>query len=162
MYKLLFRRLLLLSLWVTTLSGYSQVLSLKDALKAATDNYGTIKAKEKYSQAARATVKERKREYLPDLRLSVQQNYGTINGQHGPLHSLGGLGVASTALPRAEQDWTAAFGSLYLANFNWEFFSFGRIKSKIKMAEADAAKSILNLEQEKFQHQVKVAAAYLN
>ncbi|MFB9864886.1 TolC family protein [Rufibacter immobilis] len=143
-------------------SAYAQTLTLQEAVSRALTNYGSIKAKEKYNGASEAAVQERKREYLPDVRLSAQQNYGTINGQHGPLYGFGGLGVASTALPLAQQDWTAAFGSLYLANVNWDFFSFGRTQSRIKVAEAEASIAHQGLEQEKFEHQVRVAAAYLN
>ncbi|MBF8961706.1 TolC family protein [Pontibacter sp. FD36] len=155
-------RMTLLLCLLLSVPAFSQTLTLQDAVDRALNNYGSIKAKEKYQQASEATVQERKKDYLPDVRLSGQQSYGTINGQHGPLYGFGGLGVASTALPLPEQDWNAAFGALYLANVNWDFFSFGRVKSSIKVAQSEAAVSQQALEQEQFEHQVKVAAAYLN
>jgi outer membrane protein TolC len=60
------------------------------------------------------------------------------------------------------QNWTGAFGALYLANMNWDFFSFGRIKERINVSKAMVARDEFDLEQEKFQQQVRVAGAYLN
>jgi outer membrane protein TolC len=142
--------------------GQAQRLSMKDALNAALSNYGTIKAKTNYANASKASVQQSKRDYLPNVVLSAQQDYGTVNGQNGPLYGFGGFGVASSGLPLNTQNWNAAFGALYLANVNWEFFSFGRIRERIKVAEATLQRDENDLAQEKFQHQVKVAAAYLN
>ena len=152
-----------LYLW-TFQTGYGQArhLGMKDALGTALSNYGTIKAKANYANASKAAVQQSRRDYLPNVVLSAQQDYGTVNGQNGPLYGFGGFGVASSGLPLNSQNWNAAFGALYLANVNWEFFSFGRIRERIKVAEAALQRDENDLAQEKFQHQVKVAAAYLN
>lgn len=142
--------------------GYSQSLSLKDAVETGVANYGTLKAKNKYAQAAQETVKQTRRDYLPNLTLAAQQDYGTVNGQNGPLYGFGGLGVASSGLPLGEQNWNAAFGALYLANVNWDFYTFGRMKQRIHLAEADAQRSAKDFDQETFQQKIKIAAAYLN
>ena len=60
------------------------------------------------------------------------------------------------------QDWDAAFGALYLTNVNWDFFSFGKAKERIKSAQAIAKRDEKDLEQEIFQHKIKVVAAYLS
>ncbi len=60
------------------------------------------------------------------------------------------------------QNWHAAFGSLYLANISWDFFSFGKAHEKIEVAKASLEQDESDLVQEKFQHQVRVASAYLN
>jgi outer membrane protein TolC len=77
-------------------------------------------------------------------------------------YGLGGFGVSSSGLPLPEQNWNAAFGALYLANFNWEVFSFGRARGRVEVARAGLDIAESDLAQEKFQHQVRVAAAYLN
>lgn len=127
----------------------------------AADNYGTIKAKANYASASKATVEQAKREYLPNLNFGVQQSYGTINGQNGALYPFGGA-VASSGPALAQQNWNAAFGALYLANLNWDFFAFGRAKDRIKAAEAAARRDNNDYQQEIFQQKVRVAAAYLN
>ncbi len=152
----------MLLLILLSVSGFSQNLSLRDAVNTGVENYGIVRAKGKYAQASQETVKQTRRDYLPNVNLSAQQDYGTINGQNGPLYGLGGLGVASSGLPLAEQNWNAAFGALYLVNVNWEFFTFGRTRQRIQVAKADADRYQKDFEQEQFQHKVRIAGAYLN
>ncbi|OOQ59658.1 TolC family protein [Mucilaginibacter pedocola] len=138
-----------------------QHLSLKEALQMATDNYGTIKAKANYAAASTEGISQAKREYLPNLNLGIQQAYGTINGINGPLYPMAGTaGSAGPAL--AQQNWNAAFGALYLANMNWDFFAFGRAKERIRTAQATAHRDSSDYQQEIFQQKVRTAAAYLN
>ncbi|GEP50158.1 hypothetical protein FNO01nite_08300 [Flavobacterium noncentrifugens] len=143
-------------------AGFAQPLSLKDAVEKGVANYGTIRAKRKYKTASDETVKQTKREYLPNLSVSAQQDYGTVNGQNGPLYGFGGLGVASSGLPLPEQNWNSGFGALYLANVNWDFFTFGKMKQRINLSKVDAERFQKDLEQETFQHKVRISAAYLN
>ncbi|TRW23941.1 TolC family protein [Flavobacterium zepuense] len=156
-----FKHVLLLLL-LYSLNGAAQNLSLKEAVDTGVANYGLVTAKGKYAQAAQETVKQTRRDYLPNLNLSAQQDYGTVNGQNGPLYGLGGLGVASSGLPLPQQNWNAAFGALYLANINWDFFTFGRMKQRITLAKADAERQQKDFEQEQFQHKIRISAAYLN
>lgn len=156
--------LILLSLFFANTRSLraQEVLTLKDAIRTAINNYGTIKAKSNYADASKAGVVQAKRDYLPNFNVSAQQDYGTINGQNGPLYGFGGLAVASSGLPLPEQNWNAAFGALYLTNINWDFFAFGRAKEKIRTAQAVATRDSKDWQQEIFQQEVKVAAAYLN
>jgi len=147
---------------LTSFLQAQEKLSINEALKLATENYGTIKAKANYASASLTSVDQAKRDYLPNLVLSAQQDYGTVNGQNGPLYGFGGYGVASSGLPLPNQNWNAAFGSLYLANVNWEFFSFGKAKERIKVAKEAANRDNKDYQQELFNHQIKVSAAYLN
>ncbi|CAM3950037.1 TolC family protein [Flavobacterium sinopsychrotolerans] len=142
--------------------GFSQTLPLKEALENGIANYGMIKAKSNYADASKETIKQVRREYLPNVTLSGQQDFGTVNGQNGPLYGFGGLGVASSGLPLEKQNWNAAFGALYLVNVNWDFFTFGRMKQKINLSKADSQRYEKDLNQEKFQHKIKIASAYLN
>jgi len=156
--SLLFLSVLLSSPFV----AHTQVLTIKQAINQATENYGTIKAKANYVGAAKLSVEQSKREYLPNLTISAQQDYGTVNGQNGPLFGFGGFGVASSGLPLDHQNWNAAFGALYLANLNWDFYTFGKVRERIKISKALLGQNENDLEQEQFQHQVRVASAYLN
>jgi outer membrane protein TolC len=142
--------------------SYSQTLSLKEAVATGISNYGTIKAKAKYADASLQSVKVQQREYLPDLNFAAQQDYGTVNGLIGPQYGTAGLGIASSGVPLEKQNWNASFGALYLVNVNWEFYTFGRIKEKINLSKVNARRFEIDLEQEKFKHKIKVAAAYLN
>lgn len=138
-----------------------ETVTIQEALQLAVENFGTLKAKEQYAGAFDMLADKARRDYLPNFNLGAQQVYGTVNGQLGPLYGFG-LTVASSGLPRDSQSWDAAFGALYLANVNWEVFAFGRAKRNIRLAEARASQGEMDLEQEIFQHKVKVASAYLN
>jgi len=139
-----------------------QVLTLKAAVDTALHNYGSIRARQQYARSSQASVEQARRDYLPNINFGLQQDFGTVNGQNGPLYGFGGLGVASSGLPLPEQNWNAAFGALYLTNVNWDFFAFGKAKEKINVAKSVAQRDQQDLSQELFQHSVKVAAAYLN
>lgn len=139
-----------------------QLLTLKQAVQTAITNYGTIRAKEAYANASKASVKQSVNDYLPDFNLSAQQDYGTVNGLNGPVYGYRGLNTAASGPALANQNWNAAFGSLYLANINWDFFSFGKAKEKIRVAKSVLSRDENDLAQERFQHEVKVAGAYLN
>ena len=152
---------LLLGLHVLIFPASGQVLTIQHAIETAQNNYGIIKAKSNYVNASKATVIQSKKDYLPNLNLSLQQDYGTVNGQNGPLYGLG-LSVASSGLPLPDQNWHAAFGALYLTNVNWDFFAFGRAREKINVAQTVLARDQSDLDQEQFQHNIRVAGSYLN
>ncbi len=140
----------------------AQTLSLKDAVKAGEDNYGTIRAKANYVKASQANVLETKREYLPDLNISAQHDYGTVNGTTGPLGGYKGGAAASAGPALATQSGHAAFGALYLTNVNWDFFQFGRAKERTKVAQTAVTRDKEDLNQERFEQGIRVSAAYLN
>jgi outer membrane protein TolC len=151
-----------LTLFFSSVTKAQQILTLRESLKIAVDKYGTIKAKNVYANASKTAIQQAKLDYLPNLNLSAQADYGTANGQNGPAYSFGPVGIASTGLPLGAQNLNAAFGSLYLANVNWEFFAFGRSKEKVRTAVRKSKLDVSDLQQEIFQHQVRVSAAYLN
>ena len=157
----IFSLLTLLSLFIFKLPANAQILTIQDAIQTAKSNYGILKAKANYVNASRATVNQSKKDYLPNVNLSLQQDFGTVNGQNGPLYGLG-LAVASSGLPLPEQNWNSAFGALYLTNVNWDFFAFGRARERIKTSESIVTRDQSDLDQEQFRHEVRVAGAYLN
>jgi len=140
----------------------TQALKLSDAVTLGVQNYQSIQAKRQYLGASDALSKNARNEYLPNVIASVQQNYGTVNGQFGPLGAVGVLGVSSAGPTSSNESWNAAFGALYIINANWEVFTFGRVQSRIQLADAQVRRDSADLDQERFVHSVKVAGAYLN
>jgi outer membrane protein TolC len=139
-----------------------KVLTIKEAEQIALANYGTIKSKTNQLNASKAALTETKTEYLPDVSISGQQDYGTVNSQFGPLYGYKGLAVASSGPVLPNQNWSAGFGALYLANVTWDFFSFGKAVEKVKVQKQQVNLNGTDLAQEQFEHQVRVASAYLN
>ncbi len=154
---------IVLLLHVETLRAQQNQFNLSDAVKTGLHNYQGIQAKRNYVNASAALVQNAKNQYLPDVTASIQQAYGTVNGQYGVIGSFGGgAGVSSSGPLYSNQSWNAAFGSVYLVNTNWEFVSFGRLQSKIDVANKQLLLDSANLTQEKFVQSVKIAGAYLN
>lgn len=148
--------------YVLHVQAQQKVLSIKDAEQMALANYASIKSKANQLNASKAYLKETKTEYLPDVNFSAQQDYGTVNGQNGPSYGYRGLSVSSSGPALAKQNWNAAFGALYLTNVSWDFFAFGRSKQRIGVQKTIVSRDETDLAQEQFQHQVRVAATYLN
>ncbi|MGL4907846.1 MAG: TolC family protein [Bacteroidales bacterium] len=149
----------MLFLWSHTLA--QQTLSLTEAISLSVKNFQTIQAKALAKQAAQAELKVSKTLYLPDFTLSTQQYYGTANGTFGPQYNFG-EGMNTMGAIQSEQTWSAAFSSLYLANFNWTIFAFGAHRNSIKLAKKQVAFADADWEQTLFEHQIKVASVYLN
>lgn len=145
-----------------------KVLTLSAAVRTGLMNYQSIQAKRNYYNASSALLQNTKNEYLPNLIASVQQEFGTVNTNYGPLGSIGianaggGLAVSSSGPVLNNQNWNAAFGAMYLTTINWEFFTFGRFRSKINMSGSQVVRDSADLTQEQFIHSVRVSSAYLN
>src|SRR5476651_2120984 len=139
-------------LFIGRASAQQKLLSLKEAEQIALNNYGTIKAKGNQLNASKAYLNETRTEALPDLNVSAQQDYGTVNGQNGPLFGYKGLAVASSGPITPNQNWNAGFGALYVTNINWDFYSFGKAKEKIKVQNSVVTRDQNDLVQEQFQH----------
>jgi outer membrane protein len=143
-------------------NSYAQILHLEDALQRSVVSYDRIKSKKSIVSAAAQNTSFQKQQYLPDVTLAAQQSFGTINAQHGPMYAYGGLASAASSMPLAEQNWNAAFGSLYFANVNWNLFTFGRIKNQVELGQKKEQIASADLDQEIFNHQIKVSASYFN
>ncbi|SJZ35461.1 TolC family protein [Sediminibacterium ginsengisoli] len=140
----------------------SPSLLLQDAIRTGLTNYQSLKAKKDYLNASSALAVNVKNDYLPNVIAGLQQNYGTINGQFGPMAPAGILGVSSAGPASDKQSWAAAFGSLYIINTNWEAFTFGRRQSRIDAASAQVRKDSADLLQEEFIQSIRISGAYLN
>lgn len=149
----------LVSLW--SITSQAQTLHLADALKLSVDNYDKIKSKQSIVKASEQHTFFQKQQYLPDVTVAAQQSFGTVNMLHGPMYAQAGM-AGSTSMPMAEQNWNAAFGSLYFANVNWNVFTFGRRQQNIDLGLSKEKIAQADVQQEIFQHEVKISAAYLN
>ncbi|WP_228565091.1 TolC family protein [Myxococcus sp. AB036A] len=140
----------------------AQTLTLRESLDTALHNYGDIRAKQSRRDAAEHDVSYTRKTYLPDVVLSAQQTFGTVNALHGTLYSPGGPSNASTSPPLPEQNWNAAFGALYSVLVHWNVSTFGRLDRQIELSERTHELKQRELELARFQHGVRVTRAYLN
>ncbi len=145
-----------------SLTAQDKVLTIQNAIDSVNQNYGVIRAKRNTVQQGKSQLDYSKLQAIPDLNLSAENFYGTVNGINGPSYTLSSGGISPSGPALSNQNWNAAFGGLYLANVNWNFFSFGKIKEGVKVSQANLDINEKDLTQEVFQDQVKVCAAYLN
>ena len=139
-----------------------QTLYLSEAILNGVNSYQSIQAKKNYYNSSKEIVQNTRNEYLPNITAGVQDAYGTVNGQYGPL-SIGSVaGVSSSGPAFSGQSWNAAFGAQYVVNTNWEVFTFGRLQSRIAAYQARANTDSADVAQEQFIQSVKIADAYLN
>lgn len=157
------RRILPFFLTLSTLLPLqAQLLPLSEAMRTAVEQQPAVKAKQHYAEASEHLLRNARNEYLPNVVAGVQQAYGTVNGQYGPQAPVGMFGVASAGPFADAQSWNAAFGGLYVANVNWEVFTFGRLRARIDAAKAQWAQDSADLDQERFTQRIRTAASYLN
>lgn len=142
--------------------GTDSILTLKKALNIALNKQQILKAKDNYAKASAEGITAAKRDGLPDFTISAQQAYGTINGLNGLASGLPGLTAIMAGPVAPTQNWNAAFGAFYASNIDWNIFSFGLQRAHVAEAKGFYTRDAADLEQEKFQQQVKVAGAYLN
>lgn len=152
----------ILALLIPVCGIAQEKLTLARTLEIAVENYGSIRAKRYHSEASKTLIELARRTNLPNVNLGLQQDFGTVNGQNGPLYGFGGLAAGSSGPALAEQNWNAGFGALYLTQVNWDVVTFGRNKKRVTVAEHTAQKDNEDLQQEIFRHKIKVAAAYIN
>jgi outer membrane protein TolC len=148
--------------WQYTLAQEPKPLLLSEAIQTGLQHYQSIQAKQNYLHSSAELVKNTQKEYLPNVLASIQQSFGTINGQFGPAAAYGAIGTSSSGPTYSSQSWSAAFGGVYVLNTNWEVFSFGRLQSRVAYAASQVSRDSADLAQEQFIQSVKIAGAYLN
>jgi len=139
---------------------YSQPIDLFQSLEVARQNYPSIRAKTAQLEANVSEYQAQKNAYIPRLTLHHQYTYSTGNSLEGGFYpTVGTLSPSGGIHP--DNDYTATYGSFTTALVEWDIFSFGKIVNQSKAAQANMQSSQANLENEIFQHQVRVADAYL-
>jgi hypothetical protein len=90
------------------------VFTLSEAIQTGLQNYNSIKAKKSYQGASTVMVENARRQFLPDVNTAIQQNYGTANGQFGPLYSYKGVGIAAAGQVQLPKTGTPLLGRFML------------------------------------------------
>jgi outer membrane protein TolC len=153
---------LLVFTWHKAKAQHSTSLTLPQALQIVLAKQEILKAKTFYAQSAAQGITTAKRDGLPDFSLSIQQSYGTSNGLNGLTSGLPGETTITSGPVSGSQNWNAAFASYYTSNINWNLFSFGLQRAHVADARGAYQREQADLDNEKFQQQIRVAGAYLS
>lgn len=138
------------------------LLTLPQAIRIAVANYAKIKAAQNVADASAFELKAAKQDGLPDLTAGAEFAYGTLDGLNGLSSGEPGLSTLTNGPVTSTQNWNAAFGALYVANINFNLFSFGLQRAHVAAAKGQYNQDRSALDQQVFQQQVLVAGAYLS
>ena len=138
------------------------VFTLPQAIRTAMTNYAVINAKRYAVGASAEELRAARRDGLPDFTLGVETSLGTLDGMNGLSSGQPGLTTLTSGPAVPTQNWNAAFGALYLANIDWNIYSFGLQRTHVAVSAGRYRQDQEDLKQEEFQQQVRVAGAYLS
>lgn len=150
-------------LWVLLLHSQvqAQSVTLTQILEKGIENYPFLKAKKAEVNSTQSKLASSKLDYLPSFVIGDQYTFGSGNNVNGAFFPNEGTVFSPSGGIRPENVYQGVFGSIATAMVDWRFFNFGKVKANIKSVQADVNRSQADYANELFQHQVKIADAYL-
>lgn len=145
-----------------TIAPPSPTLDLKSALDLARHNYPSIKAKDAEKESATYELRLMKNNYLPNFIVQGQVMDATSNQVRGTFFPNEGTAIpVSGGIKVNGYTNDAVWTSFATGLVNWKFFSFGKYKAAVEEAKAGMTVAEADYQNEIFQHQIRVADAYL-
>ncbi len=141
-------------------TGFSQQIDMPAMLDLSRKNYPLLKAREAEVSSARHEVMQSTSDYIPKLTVQHQYTYGTSNSVAGSFYPNPAI-ISPSGGIRAENTNIATWGSFTSSLIEWNVFNFGKVAANVSSSRANLDNSEATLENEIFQHQVRVADAYL-
>lgn len=129
-------------------------------LELGRTNYPSIKARAADARGAKLDANAASLEYLPKISAQHQYTYGTSNSMAGSFYPNPTV-ISPAGGIRAENSDIATWGSYSSLLLEWNVFNFGKVAGTVRAAKTNAASNQAAYENELFQHQVRVADAYL-
>lgn len=135
-------------------------LPLRRLLELAEANHPLLKSKAASVRAAQKSVATSQSTLIPVLMAGYQANYGTNN-------NLAGMSFAQfvppiSGPPSAANSPDLFTGSTVALWMNWQPYTFGQREAQVRLADAGLQSATADIENELFQHKVRVITAYLN
>jgi len=156
-----FTGIVILSSNLSLLAQVVRIITLKNCLEEARLNYPSIKAKQADIYGQEKKFSASKTEYLPALLAGGQVNYATANSLNGAYISNEGLSTSISGGIHEQNNYNPVFGSFGTIEVDWKVFNFGKVTANVDVAKSALNTSQADYENELFQHQVRVADAYL-
>lgn len=151
-----------LPLLQTKLLAQKKVYSLHDVLQKTVQQYPSLSSR-KYDIERQQLRKDFvKKERLPDVNFQAQQSYGSYQGGSGAFFPLPGIYNTSGNNKGVNAQSSSVSNAYSSAVLQWDFLQFGRIKSKLQVADAAVKLSTTVLSQEELRLQSIAAEQYFN
>jgi len=151
--------LLLLSTQVMA-QTISKSLSLHDLLKQAETNYPLLKSKMLDVQASQKGIEISRSTFVPTLDASYQVNHATYNNITGMVYPQFIIPISGP--PSTGNNMNGVYGSAASLLLNWQPFTFGQRRAQVDYSKANFQYSTSDVQNEIFQHKIKVINAYLD
>lgn len=137
-----------------------KVYSLPEIWQKTIEQYPSLSSK-KYEVERQQLNKELvNKERLPEVNIQSQHTYGSYQGVSGAFFPQTGIYNVSGG-NKVQNEQPASIGNVYAsAVLQWNFLQFGKIKAKLKVADAAIDISSAAVTQEAFQLQVSAAQKY--
>ncbi|ODS79157.1 MAG: hypothetical protein ABS46_16165 [Cytophagaceae bacterium SCN 52-12] len=139
----------------------AQVRSLQQVLEEADSNFPALKAYKADLEAAAYSVRSAKTAWLPSVSAQHQYTFSTGNNVDGSFFPNYGTAFAPSGGTGPVNIYQGVFGSFTSVTADWQFFNFGKVKAAVKAAESVSGEREAAYANALFQHQVRVADAYL-
>jgi len=137
-------------------------IDLIQALEKARENYPLLKKRVAEKLAAGEDLASAMASYYPRIGAQAQGLFGSSNQVRGPGLAYDGLLMSSSGSIKTNgYDWQGTWTSALAAMVDWQAFTFGRKANDRSLGEARQEAVEKTYEQELFEHQIKVADAYL-
>jgi len=153
-------RIVLVLLILACTGAWAQTHHLQELLDQGQKNYPVIKAREAERNGAAWDAKAAGSEYLPRISAQHQYTYATSNSMAGSFYPNPTV-ISPAGGIRAETTSQATWGSYTSALLEWNIFNFGKVSGNVKAAKAQRESVDAAYANEVFQHQIRVADAYL-
>ncbi|WP_026260102.1 TolC family protein [Segetibacter koreensis] len=158
----LFMLAIALCLLQNQILAQKKVYSLREVLQKTVEQYPSLSSK-KYDIEQQQLRKELvKKEQLPDVNFQAQQSYGSYQGVSGAFFPLAGIYNTSGNNKGVNGQSSSVSNAYTSAVLQWDFLQFGRIKSKLQVADAAIKVSTSALSQEELRLQSIAAEQYFN
>jgi outer membrane protein len=154
---ILFSSMLLL---IGSYATAQQSNTLLQLLQLAEKNYPLLKSKMLDIQAAQKNVEVSKSSIIPSLDASYQVNYATYNNITGMFYPQFMLPISGP--PSTDNKFSGVFGSATSLLLNWQPVTFGQRNAQVDFAKAGLQFAEADVQNEIFQHKIKVINAYLD
>jgi outer membrane protein TolC len=144
------------------LYAQKKVYSLEQIWQKTLSQYPSLSSKKYQIERQELNEKLVKKEWLPEVNFQAQQSYGSYQGVSGSFFPLAGNYNTSGATKNLNGESKSIYNAYSSAVLQWNFLQFGRIKSKLNVADAAIRLSNTALSQEQLQLQIAAAQQYFN
>jgi outer membrane protein TolC len=153
-------RIALILLVLAGTGALAQTHHLQELLDEGQKNYPLVKARDAERNSAAWEAKAAASEYLPRISAQHQYTYATSNSMAGAFYPNPTV-ISPSGGIRAETSSQATWGSYTSALLEWNVFNFGKVSGSVKAARAQRESADAAYANEVFQHQIRIADAYL-